>query len=119
MIDIVLIDDDVVSSFVTEKFIQRHITQPCRIFKFSSASEALEEIYAINPNYMFVDLLMPQMTGWDFIENLDSLALNSEIYVLSSSVDERDIERVDESGKVVRFLPKQYVQKSIREIFAC
>jgi DNA-binding NarL/FixJ family response regulator len=119
MIDIVLIDDDVVSSFVTEKFLQKHIKQPFRVFKFSNATDALKEIYSIKPNYLFVDLLMPQMTGLDFIENLDPTALQSKIYVLSGSVDERDIERVDESGKVVGFLPKQHVQKSIQEIFSC
>lgn len=119
MVEIVLIDDDAVSTFVTEKFIQKHINQPYRIHTFSSAADALNEIYSINPNYLFVDLLMPQMTGWDFIENLDPDALHSEIYVLSSSMDERDLERVDESGKVKRFLPKLGVQRSIQEIFSC
>jgi CheY-like chemotaxis protein len=117
MVNIVLIDDDLVSNFVTEKYIQKHIQEPCRIFKFSSATEALNEIYRINPKYMFVDLLMPQMTGWDFLETLNEDSITSEIYVLSSSVDERDVEKVANHHKVKKFLPKVGVKKSIEEIF--
>lgn len=118
MVNIVLIDDDVVSNFVTEKLIQRNITQPCKIFKFSSAVDALKEIYAIQPNYMFVDLIMPQMTGWDFLENLDEKSLESEIYVLSGSLDERDLQRGQKHVKVKKFLPKLSVKHSIADIFS-
>jgi response regulator of citrate/malate metabolism len=117
MVNIVLIDDDLVSNFVTEKYIRKYIQEPCRIFKFSSATEALNEIYKINPKYMFVDLLMPQMTGWDFLETLNEKSIKSEIYVLSSSVDERDVEKVARHQKVKKFLPKLGVSKSIEEIF--
>ncbi|WP_114749368.1 response regulator [Pleomorphovibrio marinus] len=117
MVNIVLIDDDAVSNFVTEKFIKKHIKEPCRIFKFSSATDALNEIYKINPKYMFVDLLMPQMTGMDFLETLNEKYIKSEIYVLSSSVNEKDVEKVANCHKVKKFLPKVGVKQSIEEIF--
>ncbi|HSI77010.1 MAG TPA: response regulator [Lunatimonas sp.] len=118
MVRIVLIDDDAVSSFVTEKFIQKNIKQPFKIFKFTSASEALKEIYAIKPSYLFVDLIMPQMTGWDFLENLDEKSMETEIYILSSTVDEQELRKVAFCQKVKKFLPKQTVKHSIEDIFS-
>lgn len=118
MVRIVLIDDDAVSSFVTEKFIQKNIKQPYKIFKFTSASEALKEIYAINPRYLFLDLIMPQMTGWDFLDNLDEKSMETDIYILSSTLDERELRKVDYCGKVKKFLPKQTVKHSIEDIFS-
>ena len=118
MVRIVLIDDDAVSSFVTEKFIQKCIRQPYKIFKFTSASEALKEIYAINPRYLFLDLIMPQMTGWDFLDKLDEKTMETEIYILSSSLDERDLQRVSYCEKVRKFLPKQTIKHSIEDIFS-
>lgn len=117
MVRIVLIDDDAVSSFVTEKFIRKIIKQPCKIFKFTSATEALKEIYSINPSYLFVDLIMPQMTGWDFLENLDEKSMEMEIYILSSTLDEREHRKLAYCQKVKKFLPKQTVKQSIEDIF--
>jgi CheY-like chemotaxis protein len=117
MVSIVLIDDDAVSSFVTEKFIQKNINQPCKIFKFTSASEALREIYSIKPRYLFLDLIMPQMTGWDFLDRLEERTMDTEIYILSSSLDELDLQKVSYCEKVRKFLPKQTVKRSIEDIF--
>lgn len=117
MVRIVLVDDDTVSSFVTEKFIQKNIKQPYQIFKFSSASDALREIYEIKPRYLFLDLMMPQMSGWDFLENLDDKSMETEIYILSSSMDERDLQKASYAQKVRKFLPKFSVRHSIEDIF--
>lgn len=116
MINIVLIDDDKVSTYVTEKFIQRSVKGPCHIFKFSTATEALEKVSEINPNYLFVDLLMPEMTGWDFLDNLGP-ELMSEIYILSGSVDHRDIEKAGNHKRVRKFLSKLSLKESISGIF--
>lgn len=113
-----MIDDDAVSSFVTEKFIQKNIKQPYEIFKFTSATEALKEIYAINPRYLFLDLIMPHMTGWDFLENFDERSTETDIYILSSTLDERDLQKVSYCEKVKKFLPKQTVRHSIEDIFS-
>ncbi|MBD3626932.1 response regulator [Cyclobacterium sp.] len=117
MVNIVLIDDDEVSTFVTEKYIQKHFHSPFRIFKFSSAVEALEKISDINPKYLFLDLVMPQMTGWDFLEQIDSEKLGSKIYILSGSMDIKDREKAKKNQHVKKFLSKLSVKESMPEIF--
>uniref|UniRef100_UPI002634EE49 response regulator n=1 Tax=Algoriphagus sp. TaxID=1872435 RepID=UPI002634EE49 len=71
MLTIVLIDDDPISTFVTEKLIAKNVNQPCQFYKYQSAKAALGEIYEINPNYLFLDLNMPEMTGWDFLDKFE------------------------------------------------
>lgn len=117
MIKIVLIDDDPISNFVTEKLIQRNIMQPCKVFSFDNAVDALRDIYQISPHYLFLDLNMPEMTGWDFLEMFQPPQSNPEIYILSSSVDERDIIKANQYHQVKKYLSKPLIKQYINLIF--
>jgi CheY-like chemotaxis protein len=117
MVKIVLIDDDPISTFVTEKLISKNIKVPHKIFKFQSATKALQDIYNIDPNYLFLDLNMPEMTGWDFLEEFRTNEISPEIYILSSSVDERDIVKATNYSAVKKYLSKPLVKKYIQNIF--
>ena len=117
MINIVLIDDDPISTFITEKLIFRNIKIPYQLFKFESAIDALKDIYNIKPNYLFLDLNMPEMSGWDFLEKFNYSKNNPEIYILSSSVDERDIKRASKYRQVKKYLSKPLINQSIKNIF--
>ncbi|MFO7823532.1 MAG: response regulator [Cyclobacterium sp.] len=117
MVDIVLIDDDAVSTFVTEKYIRKSIQSPFRIFKFSSAMEALDKIQEIQPQFLFLDLFMPQMSGWDFLDSINPENLNSKIYILSGSMDLVDKEKALRNQNVKKFLSKLSVKESMPEIF--
>ncbi|SHN26737.1 Response regulator receiver domain-containing protein [Cyclobacterium lianum] len=117
MVKIVLIDDDPISIFVTEKLIQRNITEPCKVFTFDNAMDALKDIYQINPHYLFLDLNMPEMSGWDFLEIFDPVKQDPEIYILSSSVDERDINKANQYEKVKKYLSKPLIKQYIHLIF--
>lgn len=118
MIKIVLIDDDPISTFVTEKLIQKNINVPCEIHTFDNAIDALKNIYAINPQYLFLDLNMPDMTGWDFLEKYSPKNGNPEIYILSSSIDERDVSKACDYLQVKRYLSKPLIKQYIKLIFS-
>lgn len=118
MLTIVLIDDDPISTFVTEKLISKNVKEPCKFFKYQSAKKALNEIYDIKPNYLFLDLNMPEMTGWDFLDNFDTEKNEAEIYILSSSVDERDINKASHYQVVKDYLSKPLIKKYIQSIFS-
>ncbi|MBW3467967.1 response regulator [Arthrospiribacter ruber] len=117
MVKIVLIDDDPISTFVTEKLISKNIRIPHQIYKYDNAINALKELDAINPNYLFLDLNMPEMTGWDFLEEFDPGKTKPEVYILSSSVDERDIDKARNYSLVKKYLSKPLIKKYIKTIF--
>src|SRR5690606_11127607 len=118
MINIVLIDDDPISTFITEKLIFKNIRIPVQILKFESAIDALKEIYNIKPHYLFLDLNMPEMSGWDFLEIFNYEKSKPEIYILSSSVDERDIKRASHYRQVKNYLPQPLIKQAIKNIFS-
>lgn len=118
MVNIVLIDDDPISTFVTEKLISRNIKVPCKFFKYHSAVEALKEMAQVKPNYLFLDLNMPEMTGWDFLEEFEPHSDKPEVYILSSSVDQRDINKAGNYALVKQYLSKPLIKKYIKNIFS-
>ncbi|GAA0881325.1 response regulator [Algoriphagus jejuensis] len=117
MLTIVLIDDDPISTFVTEKLISKNVKEPCQFFKFHSAELALEQINGICPNYLFLDLNMPEMNGWDFLDRFIPQYKDPQIYILSSSVDERDINKASQYQVVKKYLSKPLIKKYIKSIF--
>ena len=99
-LQICLIDDDQIYQFAAKKIIESTgLAQ--RVTAFSNGRDALgylEKNAAFSevlPDVIFVDVNMPLMTGWQFLDAFNSLktglAKKVTIYVVSSSVDELDI----------------------------
>jgi len=118
MVVIALIDDDPISTFLTEKLIAGYINEPFQIFKYQDASEALEQIPQIRPNYLFLDLNMPIMDGWDFLEQFNPDFKDTKVYILSSSVDNRDMAKAGQYSLVQKYLSKPLIKQHIQEIFS-
>lgn len=109
MHEILLIDDDPVINFINDKVIRSVIfDKPITIFK--DGFLALKYIRD-NPDkifLIFLDIHMPEMTGWDFIEIIsnEKLASNLSIYILTSSIDKTDLKKSEENNLVISYLAK-------------
>lgn len=69
---------------------------------------------------LFLDINMPVMNGWEFLERFEELdpAIKNrvKIYILSSSVDKRDIEKAKANKNIVHYLIKPLTKETIRLI---
>src|SRR5579875_1988165 len=90
---------------------------------FSGAAEALVFInteFSKNPQptILYLDINMPIMNGWDFLEYFeqfsDNIKNNISIYVLSSSVNQSDIQRAKANNNVKDFISKTLLDDTIR-----
>jgi len=67
---------------------------------------------------LFLDINMPVMNGWEFLDRFDTLDSKVKnrikIYILSSSVDKRDIERAKVNKNVIHYLVKPLTRETIR-----
>ncbi|HVV54124.1 MAG TPA: response regulator [Mucilaginibacter sp.] len=67
------------------------------------------------PDYIFVDLYMPRFDGWDFLNRFQNiyqkLKKNIKIYIVSSSVDPRDIDRSKHYPFVTTFISKPVMKE--------
>lgn len=73
------------------------------------------------PDYIFLDVRMPEMDGFQFLEELNNLPKEPLKYIcvfmLSSSLDQKDIVRSQQFPMVKSFLSKPLDIQTIKEIF--
>lgn len=85
-------------------------------------SEGLRHLLEHQPervaSLVFLDLHMPQMTGWEILDALEKHTLDAPVYVVivSSSVDPADIARAQHYPMVINFLSKPLTTKRLDEL---
>jgi CheY-like chemotaxis protein len=111
---ILLIDDNEIDLFINEKVIHAKKTGAV-VLKESSAARAIDNFRnatsrAHIPDYIFIDLNMPAMNGFDFMENFerlpDELICNCQIFMLTTSTQEEDIKKAQQFRYIVKYLNK-------------
>ena len=122
--NVCLIDDDKVYQF-TSKMILEATQLTSRITTFFNGQEAIEffldpanQQIDILPDVIFLDINMPIMNGWNFLEEFDkifyTLPKKILIYVVSSSVDDSDMEKSKSFVSVADYVIKPINKEKYR-----
>jgi CheY-like chemotaxis protein len=118
-----IIDDEAISLFLTEQVLRLEgFSSPIRTF--TGAEEALQFLHAHLatevPEVILLDLNMPIMNGWDFLDALAPhaavLAGRCRIYVLTSSLALADTARAKSCVLVTGIIHKPLDEDEIRGI---
>ena len=116
-----LIDDNYIDNFVTRRVLESSNFAE-KIIVQQSATEAVEALQsgAINPDVIFLDIRMPQMGGFEFLQAYDKLDIPGKdyikIFMLSSSLDPTDIRKSVSNKYITQFIYKPLTQKTLEEI---
>ncbi|RFZ89989.1 response regulator [Mucilaginibacter conchicola] len=125
--DIYVIDDQPIDSMIL-RLLFKKFDPDLLIEAISNAYTALERLKAIAnsepfflPDYIFLDLDMPEMDGWQFLKEYERLGISQfksiQIYVLSSSLYQNDIQKSLLNPLVQDFISKPLSLQHIKEIF--
>lgn len=116
-----IVDDDPVIAFIHENVVAESqlAVQPTSA---SNGQEALEHISANMAGdvayLVLLDINMPVMNGWQFLDALDETSFAEQVYVVvvTSSVDRADHEKARQYERVFDYIEKPISIESCRRI---
>ncbi len=120
---ICIIDDDPIFRFGTKKMLET-VQLPLDFLIYKNGKEAFDNLLPklkqdINlPDVILLDLNMPIMDGWQFLDELVKIP-NAEripIYIVSSSVDSRDIDKAKSYKIVNDYIIKPFSVSKIQNL---
>nr|WKN37938.1 response regulator [Tunicatimonas sp. TK19036] len=113
-----LIDDNEIDLLVTHKLITSW-EPSIEAQEFTDAWAVLDKLKAggTPPHLILLDLFMPEISGWDFLDHYQPIAQeNTLLYVLSSSIDDADIMRARTYDVVNGYLSKPIAKESFQRV---
>lgn len=119
-----IIDDDEIYVWTVQRLID--ISKICEnVMVFHNGEEAINSLKPLlesgenAPEVILLDINMPIMDGWDFLEEFVKIKCKKKttLYMISSSNNEEDIQRAKEIEVVNDFIVKPLSMEKIKEIF--
>jgi len=115
-IKIMLIDDDPMTNMIHRAIIKR-LDPHIEVWTYLQAEEALEYLKAHScgwPEIIFLDINMPVMNGWQFLEAYSELEGQAHLFMLTSSIDPKDMTRSQQYPVVKGFISKPLTIEILR-----
>ncbi|ATP57765.1 response regulator [Pedobacter ginsengisoli] len=123
-INMLVIDDDDINIFIIKKVIEKTGYEVDMTSK-SNGQLAIDYLTSITsnveifPHIILVDINMPILNGWEFLEAYEKLNIvrpKVYLYMLSSSVYEYDIEKAKGFKSVNGFISKPLTIERLKEL---
>lgn len=116
-----LIDDNYIDNFVTRRILESGSFAE-KVVVSQSATDAINLLRAglVKPDVIFLDIRMPMMGGFEFLQEYDKLAIEGKnsikIFMLSSSLDPTDLRKSTNNKYITQFIHKPLTQKTLDDI---
>ena len=125
--NILLIDDDEISNFISAKTIET-IAPVKKINAYSNPQKALYKLKkqldadtGEFPDLIFLDINMPLMDGWQFLEEFEKFPEDAikecKVFILSTSLDPSDIKKAAGFKTACGFISKPLTPEKLSELY--
>lgn len=122
-INLLVIDDDDINIFIIKKIVEKTGYNVNMVSK-ANGLLAIDYLKATLdkddfPHLILIDINMPVLNGWEFLDAYEELNITQRVdmYMLSSSVYENDIEKAKTYTKVKGFISKPLSIERLVELF--
>lgn len=122
---VMIIDDNELDIYITNKLVTNNYLAE-QVLEYTSAEEALEYLIGNRdqpenlPNLIFLDIYMPRMDGFEFIDKIneldDVIKSHCTICVVSSTVSHYDIHKVKIEKGIPLFTSKPITKDFIASL---
>jgi CheY-like chemotaxis protein len=115
-----LIDDNYIDNFVTSRILETANFAE-KIIVYQSPAQAISALRdgVIKPDVIFLDIRMPLMSGFEFLQEYDKLGIDKDeikIYMLSSSLDPTDVRKSTNNKYITQFIHKPLTFQVLEDI---
>jgi len=125
-IKVMLLDDDEVNNFICSSIIQKSIPES-RVISFLNGKQGLDYLESLLgkndynlPDLIFVDINMPVMNGWEFLDRYKKIAnrFNKKIVLmmLTASMSDKDVKKAKTYEIVDDYLTKPLRQDELTKV---
>lgn len=126
---VMIIDDNDIDNFINERILKSSLFAE-NVYVHTSAKSALEFLknlesvknipVEIIPDYLFLDLNMPIMDGFQFMEAFQKFSpefqSNIKVVILTTSLNPSDVETSKKYKQPIKFLYKPLNEAMLKEI---
>jgi len=118
-----VIDDDSTFQFIFRKQIEKIeeieiVNESCNGMEALAFLRSLDDSSAGSPDLIVLDLNMPVMDGWDFLDEYGKIDANSissiPICILSSTINQADFDRANTYDSVKSFFSKPITSEQLK-----
>jgi len=120
-----IIDDDPIFVYGTKVLLNYNGSFCSSVIVHEDGKEALDSLSSMVksreplPDVIFLDLNMPIMDGWEFLDEFVKLPIENKprVYIVSSSIDNQDIVKANSYDIVKDFIVKPLSDSILVELF--
>ena len=126
-INVLLIDDDDLNNLISTRYIKKYFANSniTACLNGKIAIDLITEKKATQPlfvyDYILLDLNMPVMNGWEFLESYTYLNMagkeKCEVFLLTSSVHDEDLLRASNYPFIKDYIVKPLFSDKVCKIF--
>ncbi|UZR97817.1 response regulator [Chondrinema litorale] len=117
--NVLLVEDDEIASFISS-----NVLKSVGIVNISAVENGLQACSFLEnncPDYIFLDLSMPVMDGFEFLEAYQKngyCANHTKIIILTSSIRPSDKEKASEYNNIIGYIEKPLDAEKVKNVLA-
>lgn len=102
---IFLVDDQKITNFINKKIIDIAGVSKL-VYDFIDPKEALDKLEENQPNLILLDLNMPDLDGWGFLDRMEEKNTDAKVVIVTSSTSPFDVEKAKNYNRVIQYITK-------------
>jgi CheY-like chemotaxis protein len=115
---VTMIDDDDVDHFIVKALVKRLDNVELISFKSPLSVVALIQEGKFHSDFILLDINMPGMNGWEFMEVFEANEVQVPVFIVSSSRNENDLQKSSGFKSVKGYFFKPLLLENLQKLLA-